>query len=185
MFSKIAQTTARAAGRRAFSKTAASSMKVCVVGAAGGIGQPMSLLLKQSPNVTHLALYDVMNTPGVAADLSHIPTKAAITGNLPSVGTWPPSGNDGLKAALTGCDDALFYSPAVSMSTIRAFQAATMQSINRSCITPSKWDFTRLQVQRREATQFAEESFEAAAAAEARIAVELERAQRVCALENA
>lgn len=35
-----------------------------MLGAAGGIGQPMSLLLKQSPLVSHLALYDIVNTPG-------------------------------------------------------------------------------------------------------------------------
>lgn len=34
--------------------------------------QPLSLLLKASPLVDHLSLYDVVNTPGVTADLSHI-----------------------------------------------------------------------------------------------------------------
>lgn len=38
--------------------------------------QPLSLLLKLSPLVTELSLYDVVNTPGVAADLSHISTPA-------------------------------------------------------------------------------------------------------------
>lgn len=51
-------------------------MAVC--GAAGGIGQPLSLLLKHSPLVTQLNLYDVVNTPGVAADLSHIDTPATV-----------------------------------------------------------------------------------------------------------
>lgn len=49
-------------------------VKVAVLGAAGGIGQPMSLLLKQSPLISQLALYDIVGTPGVAADLSHIET---------------------------------------------------------------------------------------------------------------
>lgn len=53
--------------------------KIAVLGASGGIGQPLSLLLKASPVVSHLALYDVANTAGVAADLSHINTKAKIT----------------------------------------------------------------------------------------------------------
>lgn len=53
--------------------------KVAVLGASGGIGQPLSLLLKASPLVSHLALYDVANTAGVAADLSHINTKARIS----------------------------------------------------------------------------------------------------------
>ena len=51
-----------------------------VLGAAGGIGQPLSLLLKADPLVSGLSLYDVVNTPGVAADLSHCNTPATVTG---------------------------------------------------------------------------------------------------------
>lgn len=53
-------------------------VKVAVLGAAGGIGQPLSLLLKANPLVTELALFDIVNTPGVAADLSHINTPAKV-----------------------------------------------------------------------------------------------------------
>jgi malate dehydrogenase len=60
--------------------------KAVVAGASGGIGQPLSLLLKTSPLITELALYDVVNTPGVAADLSHISSPAKITGYLPKDG---------------------------------------------------------------------------------------------------
>jgi len=49
-----------------------------VLGAAGGIGQPLSLLLKDVDAISHLSLYDVRNTPGVAADLGHINTKAKV-----------------------------------------------------------------------------------------------------------
>jgi malate dehydrogenase len=57
-------------------------MKVCVLGAAGGIGQPLSLLLKlQLPAGSELSLYDVAPfTPGVAVDLSHIPTDVSVAG---------------------------------------------------------------------------------------------------------
>ena len=57
-------------------------MKVAVLGAAGGIGQALGLLLKtQLPNGTELSLYDIAPvTPGVAADLSHIPTAVKVTG---------------------------------------------------------------------------------------------------------
>ncbi|KAJ5231311.1 malate dehydrogenase [Penicillium citrinum] len=71
-------------------------VKAVVLGASGGIGQPLSLLLKASPLVDELALYDVVNTPGVAADLSHISSVAKISGFLPK--------DDGLKNALTGAD---------------------------------------------------------------------------------
>lgn len=47
-----------------------------MVGAAGGIGQPMSLLLKLSGKIEHLSLFDIVNTPGVAADISHCDAKA-------------------------------------------------------------------------------------------------------------
>lgn len=57
-------------------------MKVAVLGAAGGIGQALSLLLKiQLPAGSDLALYDIAPvTPGVAVDLSHIPTAVSIEG---------------------------------------------------------------------------------------------------------
>lgn len=71
-------------------------VKAVVLGASGGIGQPLSLLLKASSLVDELSLYDVVNTPGVTADLSHISSIAKITGYLPE--------NDGLKQALTGAD---------------------------------------------------------------------------------
>ncbi|KAL9640494.1 MAG: hypothetical protein Q9164_000244 [Protoblastenia rupestris] len=74
-------------------------VKAVVLGASGGIGQPLSLLLKASPLVDELSLYDVVNTPGVTADLSHISSIAKITGYLPQ--------NDGLKKALTGADVVL------------------------------------------------------------------------------
>ncbi|KAL1582688.1 hypothetical protein WHR41_08593 [Cladosporium halotolerans] len=71
-------------------------VKAVVAGASGGIGQPLSLLLKACPLVDKLALYDVVNTPGVAADLSHISSVAQIEGFLPA--------DDGLKKAFTGAD---------------------------------------------------------------------------------
>ncbi|MBD2809852.1 malate dehydrogenase [Xenorhabdus sp. Vera] len=57
-------------------------MKVAVLGAAGGIGQALALLLKtQLPSGSELSLYDIAPvTPGVAADLSHIPTEVKVTG---------------------------------------------------------------------------------------------------------
>ena len=83
-------------------RNASTLRKVCVIGAAGGIGQPLGLLMKmvrsfvplwrgaargalsertraaQNPAVGALSLYDMVGTPGVAADLSHINTSAKV-----------------------------------------------------------------------------------------------------------
>lgn len=59
-------------------------VKVTVCGAAGGIGQPLSLLLKLNPQVSQLSLFDIVNANGVAADLSHICSPAKVTGFQPS-----------------------------------------------------------------------------------------------------
>ncbi|PSC68963.1 malate dehydrogenase [Micractinium conductrix] len=69
--------------------------KVVVLGAAGGIGQPLSLLLKMNRMVTDLALYDIANVAGVAADLSHCNTNTQVKAY---------TGPDELAAALTGAD---------------------------------------------------------------------------------
>ena len=57
-------------------------MKIALLGAAGGIGQALGLLLKtQLPEGSELSLYDIAPlTPGVAVDLSHIPTAVKVTG---------------------------------------------------------------------------------------------------------
>jgi malate dehydrogenase len=46
----------------------------------GGIGQPLSLLLKADPLVSSLSLYDIRGAPGVAADVSHVDTLSEVTG---------------------------------------------------------------------------------------------------------
>jgi len=86
MFSKVS---------RVLTKSSVRGYKVAVLGASGGIGQPLSLLLKLDPNVSHLSLFDVVRTPGVAADISHCCTPAKITGH---------TGTEELHAALQGAN---------------------------------------------------------------------------------
>lgn len=59
-------------------KGGAPGFKVAVLGAAGGIGQPLALLMKMNPLVSVLHLYDVVNSPGVTADISHMDTGAVV-----------------------------------------------------------------------------------------------------------
>merc|ERR1712115_345480 len=80
---------------RSFSTSSVDNVAVAVMGAAGGIGQPLSMLLKLNPAVSKLALYDIVHTVGVAADLSHIETKARVAGYV---------GADQLEASLEGAE---------------------------------------------------------------------------------
>jgi len=101
MLSSLRTATARSTRALSANRGAAAAFqqergfKCSVLGAAGGIGQPLSLLLKLDPRVTALSCYDVAPiTPGVAADLSHINTGAKLEGYI----------GDDLKKALDGCD---------------------------------------------------------------------------------
>lgn len=78
MFSRSVARAALAQ-KRSFSSTARAQTKVAVLGAGGGIGQPLSLLLKLDPNVSELSLYDIRGAPGVAADVSHIDTTSTVS----------------------------------------------------------------------------------------------------------
>lgn len=82
-------------GLRHMSASAAPPRKVVIMGAAGGIGQSLSMLMKLSPHVTELALYDIAGTPGVAADVGHINTGASCKGYF---------GEDQLEACVSGAD---------------------------------------------------------------------------------
>ncbi|XP_052198096.1 malate dehydrogenase, glyoxysomal-like [Diospyros lotus] len=76
-------------------KGGSPGFRVAILGAAGGIGQPLALLMKMNPLVSVLHLYDVVSTPGVTADISHMDTGAVVRGFL---------GPKQLEDALTGMD---------------------------------------------------------------------------------
>merc|ERR1719295_1895311 len=80
---------------RKYSTSMVRNKTVAVMGASGGIGQPLSMLLKLNPAVTKLNLFDIVHTPGVAADLSHCETKSDSTGFV---------GQEQLKDSLVGAD---------------------------------------------------------------------------------
>ena len=78
--------------------------KVCVCGGAGGIGQPLCLLMSMDPNIKELSVFDLnvaMVPPkGVASDLSHIESKVKVSGYEMEVGKAP---KDHLMDCLFGC----------------------------------------------------------------------------------
>jgi malate dehydrogenase len=89
---------------RGYTSSANPERKVAILGAAGGIGQPLSLLMKLNPLVSSLSLYDIAGTPGVAADVSHINSPALVRLH-PTLGAllWLVSGGlDRTGSELTG-----------------------------------------------------------------------------------
>mmetsp|Transcript_13936 Transcript_13936/g.41491 ORF Transcript_13936/g.41491 Transcript_13936/m.41491 type:complete len:338 (-) Transcript_13936:2573-3586(-) len=93
MLSRRALAGGQRAFARSFGSTRVANSKVAVLGAAGGIGQPLSLIMKEDPLTSELAVFDVVNAPGVAADLSHIASPAKVAGYV---------GMDSIGDALTG-----------------------------------------------------------------------------------
>jgi len=100
-----AKVKAKAKAKAPKEKKTPSAFKVCVCGGAGGIGQPLSLLMATDPRVKELCVFDLdvaMVPPaGVAADLNHIEKKVAVKGFVMKVGEKPI---DNLEECLTGCD---------------------------------------------------------------------------------
>ncbi|KAI1314359.1 hypothetical protein EDD11_002260 [Mortierella claussenii] len=104
-------------------------VKVVVCGAAGGIGQPLSLLLKQSDLISHLALYDIVNATGVAADLSHINTTSRVTGHV---------GKDSLAEALQFAHTVVIPAgvprkPGMTRDDLFKVNASIVQDLAQAC----------------------------------------------------
>jgi len=78
--------------------------KVCVCGGAGGIGQPLSMLMSLDPNVKELCVFDLtiamVPAAGVAQDLAHLERKCSVKGYA-----MEPTQKaiDNLEECLTGC----------------------------------------------------------------------------------
>lgn len=105
-------------------------MKVAVLGAAGGIGQPLAMILKnQLPAGSSLSLYDVAPfTPGVAKDLSHIPTDVCVAGYC----------GDDLSKALEGADVVVIPAgvarkPGMTRDDLFNVNASIVANLVRNC----------------------------------------------------
>lgn len=117
----------------------AGNYKVTICGGAGGIGQPLSLLMGMDPNVGELCIFDLsvaMVPPmGVAADLSHLERKCKVTGYSMEVGKNPI---DHLEECLTGCHLVLVPAgvprkPGMSRDDLFATNAGIAKGIVEAC----------------------------------------------------
>merc|ERR1712193_417112 len=114
---------------RSLSASAALNKKVAVLGAAGGIGQPLALLLKLNTSVTGVNVYDVNPvTPGVAADLSHIDTAARVASFV----------GDEVEDAVRGCDVVLIPAgvprkPGMTRDDLFNTNATIVANLTRAC----------------------------------------------------
>ena len=113
----------------ASSRPTNSSRKVAILGAAGGIGQPLSLLLKtsSSPSIAHLALYDIANM-GMSADLGHISTATKVSGHS----------GDELGEALKGAEIVLIPAgvprkPGMTRDDLFATNATIVRNLTAAC----------------------------------------------------
>jgi len=114
---------------RTLSTSGVLAKKVAVLGAAGGIGQPLALLLKLNQSVTGLNVYDVNPiTPGVGADLSHIDTRARVESFV----------GDEVEAAVAGCDIVLIPAgvprkPGMTRDDLFNTNATIVANLTRAC----------------------------------------------------
>jgi len=122
-----------------FSTSAKAQFKVAVCGGAGGIGQPLALLMSMCDLVKEVSVQDVsmaMVPPaGVAADLGHIEYPAKVNGyaidpSKPAV--------DQLAECLTGCDLVLIPAgvprkPGMTRDDLFAINAGIAKGLAEAC----------------------------------------------------
>merc|ERR1719309_21818 len=82
-----------------------------------------------NPHISKLALYDIVNTPGVAADLSHCSTAAQMEGH---------NGADSLPACLKGCDVVVIPAgvprkPGMTRDDLFNTNASIVQNLTEAC----------------------------------------------------
>ena len=107
--------------------------KVALLGASGGIGQPLALLLKLNPLISELAFYDIKQaaTPvvGVAADVSHINTATVVKGY---------AGDEEIEGSLKGCSTVVITAgvprkPGMTRDDLFKINAKIVKGLAEAC----------------------------------------------------
>merc|ERR1711920_104199 len=115
------------------------NFKVCVCGGAGGIGQPLCLLMAQNPHVRELCVFDLtiamVPAGGVATDLSHLEKKSKVKGFALDKDDKPV---EKLGECLTGCDLVLVPAgmprkPGMTRADLLGINAGIAKNIVEAC----------------------------------------------------
>jgi malate dehydrogenase len=131
----VATTPAPAAAAPA----AIGQFKVCVCGGAGGIGQPLSMLMALDERVGELCVFDlniaVVPAQGVAADLSHLERPSKVKAYSLDLGQKPV---EDLGECLKGCDLVLVPAglprkPGMTRADLLATNAGIAKGIVEAC----------------------------------------------------
>nr|USW07936.1 malate dehydrogenase [Crypthecodinium cohnii] len=121
------------------SKPTAKKFKVCVCGGAGGIGQPLSLLMALDERVGELSVFDLnismVPAAGVAADLSHLEYPSKVKAYSLALEDKPI---DKLEECLTGCDLVLVPAgmprkPGMTRADLLGVNAGIAKNIVEAC----------------------------------------------------
>jgi len=114
-------------------------MKVTVCGGAGGIGQPLSMLMALDERVGELSIFDlniaVVPASGVAADLGHLERPSKVKSYSLDLGQKPV---DELGECLSGCNLVLVPAglprkPGMTRSDLLATNAGIAKGIVEAC----------------------------------------------------
>merc|ERR550532_2199206 len=115
------------------------NFKVCVCGGAGGIGQPLCLLMAQNPHVRELCVFDLtlamVPAQGVATDLSHLEKKSKVKGYALDKDDKPV---EKLGECLKGCDLVLVPAglprkPGMNRADLLGINAGIAKNIVEAC----------------------------------------------------
>jgi malate dehydrogenase len=115
------------------------SFKVCVGGGAGGIGQPLCMLMAMNENVSELCIYDLdiamVPAEGVAADLSHLEKRVKVKAYTLTKEDKPI---DKLGECLSGCNLVLVPAglprkPGMTRADLLGVNAGIAKGIVEAC----------------------------------------------------
>jgi len=118
------------------------NFKVCVGGGAGGIGQPLCMLMAMNENVKELCVYDLdiamVPAQGVATDLSHLEKRVKVSAYTLSKDDKPV---DKLEECLTGCNLVLVPAglprkPGMTRADLLGINAGIAKGVVEAC---GKW----------------------------------------------